>query len=112
MSESLLNNEQRSRPYWLKPMPMRNGKPSAYRRLKMKLSKQQRFGSPLWPVILLLIVMLLAGCQTQPIQPCVQPTIPTAPASSLQQPQQTYSSSVQDDLSKWEKRLTIGTQKQ
>jgi hypothetical protein len=60
---------------------------------------------------LLLIVMLLAGCHTQPTVPCVQPVIPTPPVSQLQQPAQTYSSSAAQDIQTWQQRLTDGTTK-
>lgn len=82
-------------------------KHSAFRRLKTKRNAWLRFDSPLWPVILLLIVMLLAGCHTQPTNPCVEPAVPTKPASLQPIPNETYSLSVQRDLSRWEQRLTV-----
>ncbi len=111
MNESLQSSEQRSRPYWLKPMPMRNGKQSAWHKQKMLHSNKPPYVRLLFPVILLLTVLALSGCHTQPIKPCVQPSIPTAPASQMQQPSQTFSQGVRDSLSTWEKRLTDGVQK-
>ena len=87
-------------------------KPSPYRKQKMKQNENIKVGSLILAAILLVIVSLLSGCHTQPIQPCVQPTIPTAPVSQLPQPKETYSISVQRDLSKWQQMLTTSVPKQ
>ena len=81
-------------------------KHSAYRRQKTKRSAWLLPDSPLWPVMLLLAVMLLAGCHTQPVKPCVEPAIPTVPVLQQPLPKETYSASVLRDLSKWQKMLT------
>ena len=65
-----------------------------------------QLGSGIWLVTLTVLALLLSGCQTQPIKPCVQPVIPTAPALKKPMPSQTYSGSVAADFEKWERRLT------
>lgn len=94
-----------------KPTQMHWQKHSAYRKQKMLHSNKPPYVRLLFPVILLLIVLALSGCQVPPIKPCVQPSIPTAPVSQMQQPSQTFSQDVRDSLSTWEKRLTDGAQK-
>ena len=91
---------------WLKPMPTRYGRPSAYRRLLTKLQKRQLNGRVLLLVTLLLIVALSGCCQVPQTVPSVAPTIPTQPVLQQPLPKETYSSSVQQDLSKWQQRLT------
>jgi len=63
-------------------------------------------GSPIWPVILLPIVMLLAGCETQPTVPCVTPKVPTMPVDPEPPRSSTFSDDVQASLQTWRQLLT------
>lgn len=81
----------------------------AYKREKIR----QRYKLRGVPVLLLLMLLffgiLLTGCQTQPIQPCVNPAIPSPPAQRMEPPSRSYSASAQADMEKWRKRLTSGS---
>lgn len=81
-------------------------KPSDFKTEKMLLSAWLGRGSPLWPLMLLGLVMLLSGCHTLPKEPCLPPSLPTPPALQKPMPSQTYSASVASDFVRWEKRLT------
>lgn len=84
--------------------------PSSYKQAKTRLSDWLQSDSPLWQMTLLVLVMLLSGCTVPPIVPCVAPAIPTVPVLQQPLPKETYSISVQRDLSKWEQRLTLTPQ--
>lgn len=78
-----------------------------FKSARTKLNAWLRFDSPIYAVILLLIVMLLAGCHTQPTAPCVEPALPTKPALRQPLPKESYSISVERDLSRWQQMLTV-----
>lgn len=63
-------------------------------------------GSPLWPLTLLALVMLLSACHTLPTTPCVEPKVPTQPALQQPLPKESYSASAQRDFNKWQQTLT------
>lgn len=85
---------------------MRMQKPSGYSLLKTKLSAWLRFDSPLWPVLLLTLVMNLSGCAHPVPAPCACPAIPTRPVLTEPLPSKAYSISAQEWLQKWQSELT------
>jgi len=80
----------------------------AYRREKTRQRYKLRGVSVLLLLMLLFFGILLTGCQTQPIQPCVNPAIPSPPVPRMEPPSQSYSASAQADMETWQKRLTDG----
>lgn len=59
----------------------------------------------IYAVLLTAVVLLLSGCQTQPIKPCEMPARVTKPALSEPLPSVNYSLQVQKNTETWEKRL-------
>ena len=106
MRPSWLNVKLPTPPNWQRQQPTHWRKPSAYRKRKTMQSSKPRYASLLFVGMLLLLSLLLSGCQKPLIPPCVVPAIPTAPVSEWSQPTQTFSNSVRQDLLKWEQRLT------
>jgi hypothetical protein len=80
----------------------------AYKRAKMRQTNGLRNVYARLMLTLLFFVGLLSGCQTQPIQPCVNPAIPSPPAQLMEPPSQSYSASAQADMEKWRSKLTGG----
>lgn len=56
--------------------------------------------------LLMLLVVLLAGCATQSPQPCATLTPPSPPALSELLPSESYSVQLQRAIESWRKRLT------
>ncbi len=81
----------------------------AYKNARTKQRYKLRGVSVLLLLMLLFFGILLTGCQTQPIQPCVNPAIPSPPVQRMEQPSQSYSASAQADMETWRKRLTGGS---
>jgi hypothetical protein len=81
-------------------------KPSAYKNELTLRNAWLGRGSPLWPLTLLALVMLLSACQTQPTLPCVEPKVPTAPVLQQPLPKESYSASAHRDFNKWQQTLT------
>lgn len=102
-------------PRWLHSIPLPWQKPTqthwqqhnAYRRQKTRRSKLLRLDSPLWPVMLLLLVLSVTGCATNsPPPPSACPVLPAVPSVTTPQPSTTYSDSVRQHLSNWRAKLT------
>lgn len=56
--------------------------------------------------MLMLLALLLSGCQTPPIRPCEPPPPPMRPPLQQPLPESSYLNAAQANIEAWQKRLT------